>query len=1212
MSSALRFPRNVALATALLLATVLAPAAPADDSPPDLAAAEVALAEYNYQTALDGFSAWLAGQPDPTAAPAVDVQHKMVECHLYLGRYDDALARMRGLVAGELADPVLRGEVERTLGELYLSLPGGAYRRGGELFFDPDEYDGEYVYRWEENQRAGLTHLGRAKLWFDGALRAQQAGVYAADEDLARRVIEFDLALAERLELSYVSLEEGGADSAAEAGPDLPAGATYDPRWPAFDQVLFLYDEARALSDGAGDPAGASWALYRKALFLNSGYMSWPETVPKEPPEGVLPRPPLPDPPPTPLALLDELLAAYPGDPREDLYVYSHARFLLDQGEFSAAEAELDAFLTRFPDSAWAGDTRYDLQELRRPQLQITTVGVVAPGGGTELPIRARNLDRVVFSAHRVDLLAVLGNGARLRNAQVGFADFQRNFGRIDGVRKHYLEEVGAWTVELGDPGDRRWLDGHSPLPLPDPGAYVVEATGGGVDSTFLVIVSDVTVLVRRDEGGALIFVADALTGEPLEAFPLIVKETYWDFESRRGRYRTRLTRALSGPDGAYRHPGPAEGAPATDTLAVLAAEGDRLAVTGDLWLGMVYGYGWGFGDVQDTKAFTTTDRPVYRPGQTVHFKHVIRAVQDGAYVNLPGARVRAIAYDAQGDTIHDELLTASEYGSVHGSFTLGEEPPLGVYSLALEFPDTQLGVALSSGSTFRVEEYRKPEFEVAVTPAATEGRPGAPVPVEIQATYLFGAPVDGARVVYRVFRTPFSYRFHRPGPYDWLYGAGYGTVHERPFAYGEEWVDEGELITDEDGRATLLLEPPEGDELDFTYDVQVEVTDLARRTLQGSGRVTVTRQPFFAAVDSERGFYSPGDTVELEVRAETPGGVPVPAEGTLELFRVTRDDSDEEVLTRLDERTLLLDEHGRVFTEFVPDEAGTYRAVFRSPTGDVEEGKPPVEARRELWVHDETFPGQRVRFANLELVTDRRHYEGGETLRLMVQSPFADPTVLLTLDGAADLIEHRVLSLEGNSTVVEIPLGDAHVPNFFVRAAMARDYQVFHADREIFVPPADRFLQVELTGEPPGVPAGGGGAVHRTRGGRGGGTGGRACSAGGGARGGSTRARGRPPATCAATSTATGATGAPPWSIRGATTPIRSSGTATVTSPIRSRGCPTPVATPGGWDGAEEGTSVTARWASAGEAAGSSPTACTPPDRRRRPSRWSRCPARP
>ena len=1079
-------PRTPALALVLPL-ILLAPSATAEEpASSELEAAAEAFDEYNYQTALDRYTLWLEAQPDPLSAEAVQVQRNMTLCQLYLAQYDAALLRLRELAVSDGLDIVLRADVERSLGDLHFALPGRAYLRDGQLHFDPDEYEGEYVWRWDQNMRDGFAHLGRAKLLVDGALRAQRAGIYATDEDLTRWVIDFDLELASRLEQNLYGYSTGPALDPADggAGADLPADPTFDPRWPEFVQVLFLFHEAEQLAVDEGDPAQAAWALYRQALFLNQRFPPPTAAELMALPEDVVPIL-LPEPLPEPTEVVERLLKAYPGIEREDLYVYSHARFVVDGGHGLEGEAELEAFLERFPDSGWAGDARSDLEGLRHPQLTVSTVNVIPPGGGHELHMSGRNVDQVRFKAYRVDLLAVLGHGGRLRNPHVSFGDFERNFGSIDGVRKHYLEEVAAWTVDLDDPGDHSWIEDTTLLPLGEPGAYVVESTGAKLDHAFLVIVSDVTVLVQRDEGGSLVFVADAKTGDPLEAFPLILKETYWDYRAR-GRYRTRLTRALSGPDGTYRHADDLDGI-STDTLAVLAAEGDRLAVTGEMWLG-TYHAGWGEGE--SFKAFSTTDRPVYRPEQTVHFKHVIRAVREGAYANVPGTKVRVKVFDPQGSEVLDQVLTTSEFGSVHGSFTLGEEPPLGVYSTALELVETEQVVYLSSGSTFRVEEYRKPEFEVAVTAAKTEVRPGAEVPVDIQATYFFGAPVGEARVVYRVFSTILSYEFPRPGPYDWLYGPGYGIVHERPYVEGKGFVDQGELITDEDGRATLLLELPEDDDFDHTYEIHVEVTDLARRTIEGTGAVKVTRQPFYAGVFTERGFFSPGDTVEMELRAETPGGVPVPAEGTLRIYRVTQEEIPEdevaaggtgptwrpgpetrEVLTLLDERPEPLDRHGRAFTTFVPDEAGAYRAVYSAPAG---EGLGDVEATRELWVYDDTFPGARLRFANLELITDRRHYEKGETLRVMVQSPFADPSVLLTMDGAADLIEHRVLSLDGHSTVVEIPLGEAHVPNFFLRAALARDFQVFQTDREIFVPPADRFLDVTVEGDRPDFRPGG------------------------------------------------------------------------------------------------------------------------------------------
>jgi len=1036
----------VFLCCVLALLVLPAPAGWSGDTPADLAAAQKHFDDGNFARAAEGLAAWLAQQDDPSSPEAVDVLIQRARCHEMLSEYDSALADLRGPLDGGSLPPLQAAQVEEALGDLSFRLPWGAYLVDGEPSYDPDHHEGEWVSREADNCLDGTMHLERAKLILDGELRA------GGDSEIVDRVIELDLRLARQHQTQTCYLDSPGRPPHPAA--DLPPGATYDPRWPAFHRVMALYAEVETLDRGRPytDMSTAARARYEAALALHQ-HMHDPEPTGLHPDILPLPTWGATD----GLDALDRLIADYPSDVETDLHRYTHAALVEERGEFVAAEKEAVAFLEAYPDSAWAGDARNLLQTLRHPQLSVTTVNVIPPGGGVEVPVQARNLDSVRFTAYRVDLEAVLGNGARLRNPDVSFDDFQRNFGGIVGVRKHYIERIAAWDLPVPDAGDHAYHHLTTTLPLADVGSYVVEATGGRHDVAFLVMVSDVSVIVRQDDASALIFAADALTGEPLDDFPLIIKETYWDYTGR-GRYRTELLQAYTDDDGTYRY-ALTGGDVSSNSVGVLAIEGDRMAVTPQMWVGS-YGY---YGVDEQTKVFSYTDRPVYRPGQTVHFKHLMRVQRGGMYENLPGRVVRVTVFDPQGEEIHTEELTTSEFGTLHGQLTLGEEPPLGVYSFILEFPDDDSWIPLSSGSQFRVEEYRKPEFEVTVAAAAAEARPGAEVPVDITAAYYFGAPVSDARVTYRVFRTPYDHHFRRPGPFDWLYGAGYGTIHEQPYAPGQELVEEGELTTDAEGRAQLLLAPPADEELDFAYDVQVEVTDLARRTIHGAGQVMVTRQPFFAAVDARRGFFSPGDRIELEVRAETAGRAPVSAEGALRVHRVEiGEDDGEEMLTLLSETPLRLDDGGLGWVDFVPDESGVYRAEFVAPTGEAGD----VTATRELWVYDDQFPGRRVRFANLELITEKRTYRTGETLRLMVQSPFEDPTVLLSFDGASEVIDHQVLRIPGRSAVVEVELDAPHVPNFFARAAMAHDYQVFYADREIFVPPLEQLLQVSVEGD--------------------------------------------------------------------------------------------------------------------------------------------------
>ncbi len=1022
----------------LLLFSLVAPARAADAG---LAAADEQFEDFNFACALEAYDTWLETAADPASDEAVQARTRRVQCLLHLARFDEALS-----AAGEIAvDGGLglldRALAEHTLSQVWQQLPGHAFLRDGEYRYDYADREGEYTYRGAFNQLQARAHLERAKLLADGALREHRAGRLDATTDPFTAVIELDQVLV----VDYVTVGEQLAyeDFTGSDRDDLPADPTFDPRGPTLDRILFLYDEIEALDRErpGSDLRAAARAVLDLALVLEE--LPWHIDA-----DELASRPEIPE----PLEVVERLLTDYPDDPDHDLFVVTRAHLLENRGRFVEAEQVLVDLLAAQDEGDWLDTARAALQRLRHPSLTLTSVSVIRPGGTTELPLQTRNVDRVRFTAWRVDLQAVLGNGARLRNPHVGFDDFQRNFGSIVGVRKHYLEQVAAWQLDTGDTGEHAWLDHTTALPLAEPGAYVVEATGGRVDTAMLVVVSDITAIVRQDESSALVFVADARDGFPLADFPLIVKETYWD-STGRGRYRTALLQAWTGPDGTFRHDMVGDQGYG-GTVAVLAAEGELLAVTPEMWLGTWYGGAPGH---DRHEVYCATDRPVYRPGHTVQFKHVVRAVRGGEFANVPDLPVQVTVTDPRGDEAWSGVLTASAFGTVHGHLELPEQTPLGVYTFHLRVEGTDEPMRLSSGSQFRVEEYRKPEFEVTVTAAQVESRPGVAIPVEIVATYFFGAPVSDARVGYQVWRTPYHHRFARSGPFDWLYGEGYGLMVEQPWLGGEELVDSGELTTDAEGIATLSLDPPVDDAQDFVYRVVADVTDLARRTHDGAGEVVVTHQPWFAALHAPRGFYAPGETVELEVRAETSGRVPVAAEGTLSVVRVRWPEGlDDEELTGIAVDEVALDEHGITFAEFVPDESGAYRVLFHSASGD-------VQAQLDLWVFDEQFPGQRIRFGDLELITDRRHYEQGDTLRLMVQSPYEDPTVLLSFDGDEQLIAHHVLEVDGRSAVVELPLTGAHVPNFFVRAVMAHDYRVLADDREVFVPPTQQLLDVTV-----------------------------------------------------------------------------------------------------------------------------------------------------
>ena len=184
----------------------------------------------------------------------------------------------------------------------------------------------------------------------------------------------------------------------------------------------------------------------------------------------------------------------------------------------------------------------------------------------------------------------------------------------------------------------------------------------------------------------------------------------------------------------------------------------------------------WYDAEYNATKVFTITDRPVYRPDQKVKYKFWIRHakydMEDGSeFANQP---FTVEIHNPKGEKVVSENKTTDAYGGIEGEYTIPADATLGVYGLCIPG---------RGGSSFRVEEYKKPEFEVTVDAPTKPVMLGEKITATIKAKYYFGSPVTKAKVKYKVMRTSYSERWYPVGPWDWLYGPGYWW-----YAYDYTW----------------------------------------------------------------------------------------------------------------------------------------------------------------------------------------------------------------------------------------------------------------------------------------------------------------------------------------------------------------------------------------------------------------------------------------
>jgi alpha-2-macroglobulin len=759
------------------------------------------------------------------------------------------------------------------------------------------------------------------------------------------------------------------------------------------------------------------------------------------------------------------------------------AQFLIAQAferfsRFVEAIKEYQRLFQDFPTHQRSTDARAQIKGITNPRVGLWVTQAFLPNERPRLYWQARNVKRLHLVARRVDLVEAVGRMQTLDDA-------------LDVLEKSPGEEVARWTFDTPDEGKHQYHlhvpgeENQTTVPidplLEEPGAYVVRVEGATPDgrtdhAACLVVISDLSAIAKVDSNEVLVFAARSVSGEPVSDARVVVTRRSIQRPQRLDRIQGRTNDAgachLELPDQRR----------SRWITAVRKGEHQAICTPGAFqW------YWRGRGKGLQTYGFT--DRPVYRPGQTVHFKEILRVHDDGQYTNAPDRTVRVEIRDPKGEVLYAHDHVTDEYGALEGSLKLGEGPPLGVYSIVLAQGGRRIGQ--SAGSRFRVEEYRKPEFEVTISAAEPDYRIGDEVSIRIAAKYYFGQPVADAEVAYRIRKQSYEHHSVVPRPWPWYYeqvfrGGRYGGPWSWWRPRFEEQVASGTIRTDSNGEALVVLEAKpiqHHEDLDIKFIVSADVTDASRRVIRGQGEVKVTHAPFFILPRAAMSLYAPGDSVEVRVRTESPNGESVPGRFSVEAWRLERTrEVDEKGSAQIEEKLaqrvfageVNIPDTGRGNIRFVPDVTGRLRIIVREAAPPA--GRKSVEGSCDLWVASRTGAEAHYAYNDLQVVPASDQYEVGQTLRLLVNTARPNSRVLLT--GEADgLLLHRIVHVEKNSTLVEIPIEEELSPNFTLTATMLRDGKIFRDSKPIVVPPTHKFLKVEIETGPGSL----GGGQNRT-----------------------------------------------------------------------------------------------------------------------------------
>lgn len=522
------------------------------------------------------------------------------------------------------------------------------------------------------------------------------------------------------------------------------------------------------------------------------------------------------------LQTIDSLIQIYQDIPEAGELAVEHFRFM--EGATDAKPQDklnyINYALSRWGEWSRMNELRNAQKRLTEPMFRVKDMPqVLRPGEKVWVQLDVRNLQNLKISISRLNITADNDYNAQdeatykmllKKTTKLHQKDFSRDYyGRPD-------YETVKDSIEIG---------GNLPL-----GAYLMEVTSdntGIAPQRELFYVSNLAVMIQQlpDDKHRYV-VVNATDGQPVPGAKIMLYDR--DYDVKTGKWKrlvhARLTTDENG-EAYFKN---------VDGNVLISTSNDKFTPAKDIYLSRTRYY-----EQKDDKIKHQlfTDRSIYRPGQTVHASAISYIVKKGLDASVPGKSMELnfILRDANGKQVAEQKATTDEYGTASVDFELPKEGQTGLYFISVNGTVTKY---------VRVEEYKRPTFEITFPKVNEKYNWGDTVVVKATAKTYSGVPVQGAKVEYQVTRRNQL----------WWWGAGSAG----------QLVKTDSCVTREDGTFDVEI-PLEAslsgkDEVDmsdfmriarfFNFEVSAIVTDISGESHEGVMSLPLGTKPTILTVN--------------------------------------------------------------------------------------------------------------------------------------------------------------------------------------------------------------------------------------------------------------------------------------------------------------------------------------------------------------------------
>lgn len=695
--------------------------------------------------------------------------------------------------------------------------------------------------------------------------------------------------------------------------------------------------------------------------------------------------------------------------------------------------------------------------------------GVWELGGGSLLPFYARNFRNATEWAAPVPPRELMPTLRRLQDQNFFLrppgAGTPRPFNvTADRIQSHGLDISNG----LGSkPTGLVWA-------AVQPGATIAQTkvSGGRGARASLIQVTNLGVTVKDSPHNTLIFVTRLDTGAPVAGAAVSIvrldNSVFWT--------------GVTGEDGIAMAPDTAlrdREAWWKFAFIVMAEKDADVAYVGSDWNEGVQP--WDFEtrfDLGESPALLRgsvfTDRGVYRLGEEIHFKAVLRENGASGIRLLPaGTSVLISVRDSQDRIVDDRTIKMNAWSSAEWTLVLPEEGTLGDYSvraiLESDRPKPRTPESLKPGErpspqndddvpyvrrvsgSFLVAAYRRPDFRVDVSLAGATARPdalvaGAPLNGTVAARYLFGAPMQTRPVKWTLTRSPL---WDAPAPVRekfpqerWEF-VGYRDDEER----GTVGVAGQETTLTKAGTLPLKLSTATSDGLPWEYSLEGDVEDVSRQHIANRAAAAVHPANWYVGIRRLPYFTEQKNGIKTEIVAvgldgATVAGVPVELKLTQIQWRSVRRAEGGGFYTWDTEKkeipigawTVTTGEQPVPFETTLPS-GGNFVLIA---TGRGEAGRFAMTRTSFFALGDGYTAWARYDHNRISLVPERKTWKPGENARIMIQSPWEQATALVTTEREG-VRTYRQFALTSTQQSVSLPMTEADIPNVFVSVLLVK-----------------------------------------------------------------------------------------------------------------------------------------------------------------------------